>query len=247
VISRLAATALPAVGKVERSAVPQPVRAPVGCALGSNARGDTVLVDVPGQLVCRYDPRTGARGTSQALTLKQDPVTPGLVAVADDGRRALVMACAEPHGDPALVLVDLEQRTTTVVHHFAGRGWIVGGFSAKGLIACEQHLGGDPLFVLQHLTDGRSKTVFSIAGMMQPCVPAAVRFAHPSAGEIIAFVGCLQPDAVTFSGPMSLCVLDLTSAAVAALAPASGTVVRAEPDLLVVEGGAETVRVFVVR
>jgi hypothetical protein len=243
VISRLVATALPAVGSVARSAAPPSPRLPAGCALGSNGHGDGLLLDVTAQQLFRYDVESGMRRDGIQLQLGQDPQTPGLVAVSDDGQRALVMACAEPHGDPALLQVDLAQRTASVVHRLAGRGWLVGGFANRGLIVCEQRLGEAPQFALLSLTDGGAKKLFSVAGLMQPCVPCAAQLTSSHSSEIIAFIGCLKPDALTFSGPMALCAIDRVTGAVAELTPASGTRIWAAPDRLLVEGGAEHVRV----
>lgn len=221
---------LPAAKSVERAPA-QRERGEHGIARATNARGDVVLFDVTrGALT---------RNSDVAITLAgaQDPATPGLVALDDDGKRALVMCARAAHGDPQLVLVDLDARSTTTVRSFEGNGWLCGGFvgvAGKTIVACEQRLGEKPKFTVAV----GARSVWSADGMQPPCVPVRVK------DDVIALLACVAPDAVTGTGPTSLVVLDLASGAVASLAPAQGRRVRmAANDVIVVEGGPETVRV----
>ena len=134
---RLAVAKLPTARAVER-AVAQRERGEHGIARGTNAQGDVVVFDV-------------ARGTltrngdaSITLAGAQDPSAPGLVSVDDEGRRALVLCARAEHGDPSLVLVDLDARVTETVRSFEGPGWLCGGFAGQRdqvVVVCEQRLG----------------------------------------------------------------------------------------------------------
>jgi hypothetical protein len=224
---RASIAALPVAKSVERTPA-QRERGEHGVARGSNAKGDVVAFDV-------------ARGTltrngDAPITLAgaQDPSTPGLVAVDDDGLRALVLCARSEHGDPSLVLVHLDARTTETVRSFDGPGWLCGGFAGKQLVACEQRLGDKPK--LSVIVGNR--TVWSVDGMQPPCVPVRVR------DDVVALLACPAPDAVSGTGPTSLVVLDLNTGTIAALAPAQGKRVRLDDGALVVEGGTETVRVM---
>lgn len=225
---------LPAVTAVERLAVPAPTSPGRGLSLGVAGPGTrAVLLDVNEGIVCAFDTATGARSDAVPVPTRQDPLTPGLVAVDDSGRRALVMAARQMHADPALLLVDLDRKTSEVVHALDGPGWLVGAFSARGVVVCEQRLGDEPRFSV--LLGG--KRVWSIEGMQPPCVPAAW------SDEVLALVVCPRPDALTGTGATALCVLDVVGKSLAPLTPAAGTAVRKEGDALVVEGGPELVRV----
>ncbi len=233
-ISRLATSRLPVAKSVTREKVtraPSPGR---GKSVGENAAGDRVLQDVVDGVVARLD-ATGAPRDTVKVACAQDPLTPGLVAVSDDGTRALVMACKEHHGEPALVLVDFATGTATTVRTFAGPGWVVGGFLGDKVLCLAQRLGDEPELSVW-LGD---KRVWTVAGMQQPCVPARV------SAEVAALVVCPAPDELTLTGPSQLCALDVTSGALAPLAPAAGTRVLAKGGALVVEGGVERVVVAV--
>lgn len=225
---RLAFAKLPTVARVLRTkAVPAPAER--GVAVGANARGDVVV---------RFDVERGTlvRNDDAAIPLAgaQDPATPGLVAVDDDGGRALVMCAGSMHGDPSLVLVDLVARTTQVVRSFEGPGWVCGGFAGKQVIACEQRLGDRPRFNV--VVAG--KTVWSVDAMCPPSVPVRVR------DDVVALLSCGAVDPITGTGPAALIALDLVSGTTAVLTPAAGWRVRLDGDALVVEGGRETVRVL---
>lgn len=225
---RLAVTKLPTVRAVERTPATRE-RGEHGIARASNAKGDVVVFDVARGTITRND------DAPITLAGAQDPSTPGLAALDDDGKRALVLCARAEHGDPALVLVDLDARATETVRSFEGPGWLCGGFAGKQIVACEQRLGERAKFSV--IVGGKS--VWSIDGMQQPCVPVRVR------DDVIALLACPAPDAVTGTGPTSLIALDLASGAIATLAsPAQGKRVRlADGGALVVEGGPETVRV----
>ncbi len=231
-ISRLATARLPIAKGVEREKV---ARAPApgrGTSIGENARGDRVLHDVVEGFVAQLD-EGGKPRTKVALACAQDPITPGLVAVSDDGARALVMACREMHGEPSLMLVDFPAARATTVRSFEGPGWVVGGFLGDKVVCLVQRLGDEPTFSVW-LGD---KCVWSVAGLQQPCVPARV------SDEVLALLVCPKPDELTLTGPSSLCVLDVTSSALAPLAPAAGTRVMARAGELSVDGGSERVTV----
>lgn len=229
-VHRLALRKLPAVAAVERTATPKE-RSEAGVAFGTNAKGDRVRFDVArGTITRNHDAPFTLAGA-------QDPLTPGLVAVDDEGRRALLLASRSLHADPALVLVDLELRASESVRSFDGPGWLVGGFAGAQIVVCEQRLGDKPRFSIT--VNGRS--AWSVEGMQQPCVPVRVR------EDVIALLLCLAPEAVTGTGPSALVAVDLASGAVSLLAPAEGTRVRLEESAaaraLIVEGGSERVRV----
>ncbi|OGQ26211.1 MAG: hypothetical protein A2138_17965 [Deltaproteobacteria bacterium RBG_16_71_12] len=229
-ISRLATSRLPVAKGVTRE---QTVRAPSpgpGKSVGQNQRGDRVVQDVVDGVVARLDANGQPVDTVQ-VACAQDPLTPGLVAVSDDGLRALVMSCQEMHGEASLVLVDFSNKSATTVRSFAGPGWVVGGFLGDKVVCLAQRLGDEPQLSLW-LGD---KCAWSAVGMQQPCVPARV------SAEVLALVVCPKPDELTLTGPPSLCALDVTSGALAPLTPASGTRVLARPGELVVEGGLERV------
>ena len=217
---------LPIAASVERTPA-QRDRGAHGSARGTNERGDVVVFDVAHGTITRND------DAPITLAGAQDPSTPGLVAVDDDGKRALVLCARAEHGDPSLVLVDLEERVTETIRSFDGPGWLCGGFAGKQVVACEQRLGERAKFSVIV----NSKTVWSVDGMQSPCVPVRVR------DEVIALLACPTPDAVSGTGPTSLVVLDLASGSIAALAPAQGTRVRLHESALLVEGGIETVRI----
>ena len=233
-ISRLATSRLPTAKKVARAKVERPPSPGRGKSVGENANGQRVLHDVVDGVVARLDAAGQPRDTIK-VPCAQDPITPGLVAVSDDGNRALVMACKEHHGEPALVLVDFTKGTATTVRSFAGPGWVVGGFLGDRVLCLAQRLGDEPQLSVW-LGD---KCVWSVAGMQQPCVPARV------APEVAALVVCPAPDELTLTGPSSLCALDVTSGALAPLAPATGTRVLVKDGALVVEGGVERVVVTI--
>ncbi|MDP2345271.1 MAG: hypothetical protein Q8O67_30280 [Deltaproteobacteria bacterium] len=238
---RLGLQTLPAAGVVERSAV-----APAlveggrinGRAIGENARGDKILVDVVNGFVCRLD-ASGTEGPHIAIACAQDPLTPGLVGVDDVGSRALVLSARSMHGDPSLVLVDLDTGTTETVRAFAGPGWIVGGFAGPraggraSVVSCEQHLGDAPRFSVVV----NAKSVWSSEAMQPPCVPIAVK------DNVVALLLCVQPDPVSGTGPTSVCVLDLVTGTLQPLARAGGTRLRLEDGAIVVDGGRERVRI----
>lgn len=230
--ARLGLLRLPRLVEVERApATPQP-HLGHGIAIGDNARGACVLQDVVAGIVCAYDPVTGARTDEVEVPCAQDPLTPGLVAVDESGRRALVMSARSLHADTSLMLVDLDARTATPVHTLDGPGWLVGAFGTRSIVVCAQRLGNDPLFsVIFH-----GKRVWSAAGMQQPSLPA------PLSDDVLAVLLCPAPDAITLTGPSSLCVLDLVHGTLAPLVAAQGSRVRLMNDVLVVDGGAETVR-----
>lgn len=233
-ISRLATSRLPVVKKVTREKTARPASPGRGKSVGENAKGDRVLVDVVDGVVARLD-AAGQPRTTVKVPCAQDPITPGLVAVSDDGERALVMACTEHHGEPALVLVDFAKGSATTVRSFAGLGWVVGGFLGDKVLCLAQRLGDEPELSVW-LGD---KRVWSAAGMQQPCVPARV------SAEVAALVLCPTPDELTRTGPSSLCALDVTSGALAPLAPAAGTRVVVRDGALIVEGGVERVVVAI--
>lgn len=229
-ISRLATSRLPVAKGVTREQVaraPSPGR---GKSVGDNAKGDRVVQDVVDGVVARLDASGQPRDTVK-VACAQDPLTPGLVAVSEDGSRALVMSCKEMHGEPSLVLVDFTKGSATTVRSFVGPGWVVGGFLGDKVLCLSQRLGDEPQLSVW-LGD---KCVWSVAGMQQPCVPARV------SPEVLALVVCPKPDELTQTGPSSLCALDVTSGALAPLAPAAGTRVLAQTGELVVEGGSERV------
>ncbi len=253
-MNRLAVARLPVVKRVERVPAPDTTeKNERGIAVGessgaSNGAGVVVVV--------RFDV---VKGTVQrdgddpiAVPSSQDPLTPGLVAVDDKGQRALVMSARSPHGDPSLVLVDLDARSTEVLRSFDGPGWLCGGFAShadgSGVVCCEQRLGDQPRFsvvvvepVSRSGARGAPRTVWSVAAMNQPCVPVRVT------DDVIACVACATPDPLTFTGPSSLLALDLQSGAFSSLAPADGQRVRLDKSggeaALVVDGDRETVRV----
>lgn len=224
---RLAVTKLPTARAVERAAA-QRERGEHGIARATNAQGDVVVFDVVRGTLTRND------DAPMTLAGAQDPSAPGLVSVDDEGKRALVLCARAEHGDPALVLVDLDARVTETVRSFEGPGWLCGGFAGKQLVACEQRLGERAAFSV--IVNGKS--VWSVNGMQPPCVPVRVR------DDVIALLACATPDAVTGTGPTSLIAIDLASGAIAVLAtPAQGKRVRMDDGVIVVEGGPETVRV----
>jgi hypothetical protein len=225
---RVGLARLPMVRDVERAPA-QRERGEHGVARGSNAKGDvTVVFDVARGTLTRND------DAPITLAGAQDPSAPGLVAVDDEGKRALVLCARAEHGDPALVLVDLDARATETVRSFEGPGWLCGGFAGKHVVACEQRLGERAKFSVIVA----NRTVWSVDGMQPPCVPVRVR------DDVVALLACTTPDAVTGTGPTSLVALDLASGAIAVLAtPAQGKRVRVDASAIVVEGGAENVRV----
>lgn len=230
---RLAVAKLPTVRSVERTPATRE-RGERGIARGTNAKGDVVVFDVARGTITRND------DAPITLAGAQDPSAPGLIAVDDDGKRALVLCARSEHGDPALVLVDLDARVTETVRSFDGPGWLCGGFAGQRgqvIVVCEQRLGERAKFSV--IVNGKS--VWSIDGMQPPCVPVRVR------DDVIALLACPSPDAVTGTGPTSLVALDLASGATAVLAtPAQGKRVRLDEGALLVEGGIETVRVTLV-
>lgn len=217
---------LPTVKSVERTPAVRDRREPVGVVVGSNARGDRVVFDVVKGTVRHND--------DEPITLagSQDPTTPGLVAVDDDGKRALVMCARAAHGDPSLVVIDLDKRATEVVRQFDGPGWMCGGFVGKQIVVCEQR--GPKFSVVVG-----ARVVWTVDAMQQPCVPVRVR------DDVVALLACTKPDPVTGTGPTSLVVLDLASGALAELAPADGkrVLVLASEGAVVVEGGRERLKV----
>lgn len=222
---RLGLTKLPTVSSVERTPTERE-RGERGVAVGVNARGDRVRFDVARGMLSRNDE------APFTLAGAQDPLTPGLVAVDDDGKRALVLASRSMHADPALVLVDLDAHATEIVRSFDGPGWLCGGFAGKQVVVCEQRLGERPRFSV--IVKG--KAVWGVDGMQQPCVPVQVN------DDVIALLVCLTPDTITGTGASALVALDLASGAVSSLAPAEGKRVRMEGGAVVVEGGTERVR-----
>lgn len=231
-ISRLATSRLPVAKGVAREQVaraPSPGR---GKCMGENARGDRVVQDVVDGVVGRLDANGQLKDTVK-VACGQDPLTPGLVAVNDDGSRALVMSCKEEHGEASLVLVDFAKGSATTVRSFSGSGWVVGGFLGDKVVCLAQRLGDEPQLSIW-LGD---RCVWSVAGMQQPCVPARV------SAEVLALVVCAKPNELTLTGPSSLCALDVVSGALAPLVPASGTRVLARSGALVVDGGGELVTV----
>jgi hypothetical protein len=228
---RLGVARLPVVKGVERVAAAPAARLARGIAVGSNARGAQVVLDVNRSEVFALD-AAGHAGPSVAVRTAQDPITPGLVAVDDTGRRALVMSCEEMHGSPSLVLVDLDAKTVEPVHHLDGPGWVTGGFGNKAPLVCEQRLGDEPRFSV--LVGG--KRVWSVEGMQQPCVPAMLD------DHVALLVVCPKPDPMTGTGDGALCALDLVSGTLAPLCPAEGRRVHVDGDSIVVDGGGEIVR-----
>ncbi len=217
---------LPKAAKVERSAV-EPERPQRGVAAGVGGPAGapvTVTLDVAAGSV------SDGKKTVK-VDARQDPLTPGVVGVDDGGAQALVMASRGMHKDPALVLVDLRTERATVVHAFDGPGWVAGGFCSGDVVVCEQVLGDAPRYSL--LVKGRR--VLSVEGMQAPCVPVEID------DHMVAVLLCLRPDPMTFTGPTSLCVVDLQSGAAVPLAPAAGTRVSRAGGAVVVEGGAERV------
>lgn len=234
--ARLGAHRLPSVVEVTRSPAPASPPTARGLAVGDNGRGAVVLLDVNAGIVCALQRDTGVRVDEVKVPCAQDPLTPGLVAVDESGRRALVMASRTMHGDSSLFCVNLDARTAEPMHTLHGPGWLVGAFGRKSIAVCEQRLGDAPTFSV--FVQG--KRVWSAAGMQQPCVPAFLD------DDVLALVVCPSPDAVTLTGPGSLCALDLVHGTLAPLTAAEGSRVRVEDParlVLVVEGGSETVRV----
>lgn len=230
---------LPALRTVERAPATSEPRPPRGQVYGEGG-GVRVVFDVV-EGTASVLAADGKRTRSVSVPCAHDPLTPGLVAVDDAGKRALVMGALSPHGDAWLVRVDFEREERETLHMAQGPSWVVGGFltapSKRGAVVLEQRLGESPRFSV--IVKG--KRVWRVDGMQQPCVPCALP------DDVLALVVCPQPDASTGTGPSSLCVLDLTSGTLAALCPAAGTRVRlvetGKERALVVDGGRETVRV----
>jgi hypothetical protein len=234
--ARLGVHRLPTVVDVTRAPAPRRPAPTRGLAIGTNGRGARIVLDVNAGVVAALD-EAGVRTDDVAVACAQDPLTPGLVAVDDAGRRALVMSSRTLHEDSTLLLVDLDAHTAKPVHALAGPGWIVGAFGRESLVVVEQRLGAAPAFRV--VVDGR--VVWSLPGMQQPSLPALLD------DELLALLVCPAPDPVTLTGPSSLCVLDLVHGTLAPLLPAEGCAVRWAEGVLVVEGGAEIVRVRVAR
>lgn len=224
--------------EVERAPAPPPAARERGVVVAHHGLA-TVRLDVNAGRLDRLDPATGEVRASIAIACAQDPLTPGLVALDARGQRALVMAARAAHGDPTLVLADFAAGTTDVVHAFEGPGWLVGGFCGRDdatLLVLEQRLGDDPRFRVLALK-AAPRELLVLRGTQPACVPCGVGDA------LIALVLCPAPDPLTLTGPPSLCLLDIASRHLVALAPAEGTGVRTHGDALVVEGGRERVTV----
>jgi hypothetical protein len=155
-----------------------------------------------------------------SLSCAQDPMTPGVVSVRDDGKFALVMQAKEPHADVSLVRVNLDSGSVEQVHALSGPGWVVGGFAGNRVVVCEQRLGDEPRFRV--LVDGEAR--FETEAMQQPCAPVEWQ------GEIALLLGS--------NGEMSLHMLES-----GAICPASGTRLRVEGEALIVEGGREALKI----
>jgi hypothetical protein len=226
-VHRLGIAALPTVVDVARAPAARAAHRP-GTAIGSSGATRVILDVIAGTIAVEGRPEAPI-----ALVCAQDPLTPGVVAVSVDGTRAIVMTARKAHGDPTLVVVDFTARSIDTVHAFDGRGWLAGGFAGARIVACEQRLGDAPRFTV--LVGG--KRVWSIDAMVAPCAPVSL------GGDVVALLACTHPDALTFTGPSVLCALDLTSGTLAELTHAEGTRLSIEGAAVVVDGGAETVRV----
>jgi hypothetical protein len=179
-----------------------------------------VVLDVVEGRVRSVDLSRGESRDVCALSCAQDPMTPGVVAVRDDGAFALVMQASSPHADAALVQIDLARGSHERVHALAGPGWLAGGFAGEQVVVCEQRLGDAPRFRV--LVDAQER--LSTEALQQPCAPIAWH------DDVALLLGS--------NGESSLVLLQGGAAC-----PASGTRLRKEGDAIVVEGGRQALRI----
>ncbi len=187
-----------------------------------------VRMDLAAQTIARGD------DAPIAIEARQDPVTPGFVAV--EGARALVTASRAPHADPRVLEIDFDARTAKRVASFDGPGWIVGGWFEGRPLFAEQRLGATPRFALR--LDGRA--IFERDGTQPAGVPVGY-------GAVVLAVLALEPDAITGTGPTALVAIDPASRATRALVELAPGPIDVRGDEVTVEGARERVVVELAR
>ncbi|MEE2902787.1 MAG: hypothetical protein VYC39_10675 [Myxococcota bacterium] len=155
----------------------------------------------------------------------QDPITPGPLAVDQEGKRVLLMSRAARFTDSRLLEVNLITGEQITHYQHAGPGWLMGQFVKDEIIVFEQRLGEEPVFLVWR----RDKTIWESRGT-QPMVLPQI-WSDP----FILMLACTNPNPLTGSGPTQLCALDFRTGVIFPLASIEGERLSVDGNIIRVE------------
>ena len=163
--------------------------------------------------------------TTHHIECFQDPITPGPLAVDEEGKRVLLLSRAARFTDSRLLEVNLVTGEQITQHHSDGPGWLMGQFVKDEVIVFEQQLGEDPFFWVRR----RNKIIWESRGT-QPMVLPQIW-----SDQFIIMLACPNPNPLTGDGPTQLCALDFRRGAIFPLVSIEGKRLAIDGNIVRVE------------